>query len=265
MMGNRNAEYKLVRSLARGLQVLEALNSRGAGEWRLTELAAHVGLHRTTLKRTLETLCKEGYLCRDAGGGRYLPTARVQRLGAGLRDSDALVLAARDLLPELTRRVVWPLALSTLDGDAMIVRAESHDVSPLAFHRTAIGYRFSLLRTSMGRAYLAACVPEQRQEMARIIGTAEAGVVSSVDAIEREILAHVVDGFGCNDLGWPPFSDFSAVSAPVWVRDQVVGCLTIAFPTRILTSALAVGEFGVRLKEGAAAIAVQAMNRKNLP
>ena len=264
MMGNRDAEYKLVRGLARGLQVLEALNSRGAGEWRLTELAAHVGLHRTTLKRTLETLCKEGYLCRDAGAGRYLPTARVRRLGAGLRDSDALVLAARDLLPELTRRVVWPLALSTLDGDAMIVRAETHDVSPLAFHRTALGYRFSLLRTSMGRAYLAACAPQQRHEMARIIGAVETGVVSAVDAIEREVHAHVVNGFGCNDLGWPPFSEFSAVSVPVRVRDQVAGCLTIAFPTRIVTSAVAVREFGVRLKEGAAAIAVQATNRENL-
>lgn len=57
--------YKDVRSLARGLDVLKALNRAPGGRASTTDLAKACGVHRTTVKRLLETL-RAGDLCATA-------------------------------------------------------------------------------------------------------------------------------------------------------------------------------------------------------
>ena len=260
-MRNEPARYKTIRGLARGLDVLHALNQRPMGSWGIVELASHVGLHHTTLKRILETLHSLGYVAIDPLTSRYQLTASVHQLCAGFRDDDNLVLAAQETLPELAKRLVWPLFLSTPDGDAMLVRTETHHFSPLAFHRTTLGYRFSLLDTATGRAYLAACTPIQRHELLRVAYSVVPNELRSIEDMERHVFSHFVEGFGCNDDGWGPFRDFSAVSVPVFLHKKVAGCLTVGFPTRVIHSALAIREFGETLRAGAEVIANKAAHR----
>ncbi len=52
--------YREVRGLSRGLAVLRALNAMPGGIGGVVELARVTGLHRTTVKRLLETLKTEG-------------------------------------------------------------------------------------------------------------------------------------------------------------------------------------------------------------
>ncbi len=61
---DRDSDYKTVRGLTRGLALLNALNrlDGGASPTRLAELT---GLHRTTVRRLLETLQEEGYVRRS--------------------------------------------------------------------------------------------------------------------------------------------------------------------------------------------------------
>ncbi len=47
--------YREVRGLTRGLAVLRALNAMPGGVGGVVELARRTGLHRTTVKRLLET------------------------------------------------------------------------------------------------------------------------------------------------------------------------------------------------------------------
>ena len=52
-----SAEYSRVQGLERGIEVLRALNaSTGGGRNSVARLATETGLHRTTVKRLLETL-----------------------------------------------------------------------------------------------------------------------------------------------------------------------------------------------------------------
>lgn len=255
------SRYKTVRGLARGLDVLKALNERPAGCWGIADLCDRTGLHHTTLKRILETLRILGYVEFQAESGRYHLTYSIRGLSAGYRDDDVVASVGRAALAALAQDFRWPLLLSTLDGDAMLTRVETHHLSPFAFHRTTFGYRFPLLETAMGRAYLGACQLPQRRELLRVITRGEPNDSCSIEELEYRVHANVADGLGCNDAGWGPFTNFSAISAPIRLPRGVVGCLTMGFPTRVLRSHEALREFGQPLKAAAAAIAKKAASR----
>jgi len=69
-MDHSTADYKTVRSLLRGLDILQALNRCQLGRATSTELAQMTGLHRTTVRRLLETLIDAGYVRRSDSDDR---------------------------------------------------------------------------------------------------------------------------------------------------------------------------------------------------
>ncbi|MFO1468428.1 MAG: hypothetical protein U1F35_18620 [Steroidobacteraceae bacterium] len=62
----------------------------------------------------------------------------------------------------MTRRIRWPLALGTLDEDAIVVRYSTMPASPLAVQSTTLGHRPGLIESAMGLAYLAHCPANER-------------------------------------------------------------------------------------------------------
>lgn len=85
MQNNEQTEYKTVRGLTRGLMLLNMLNKLdgGASVGLLAELS---GLHRTTVRRLLETLQEEGYVRRSPSDDSFRLTIKVRQLSEGFRD-----------------------------------------------------------------------------------------------------------------------------------------------------------------------------------
>jgi IclR family mhp operon transcriptional activator len=241
----------MVRGLARGLHVLRALNQRLPGGWSVTELADHLKIHRTTLKRILETLRELEYVALDDDSGRYSLTASVRSLTSGFRDDDALVIAAQEIMPGLIEKLVWPVFLSTPERHAMVSRLENHHLSPLAFHRTTIGQSFPFHASATGRAYIAACAPEQRRELLRSNCAPNIRTKTYVSLLERRIATQVLDGFGVNDNDWGQFANFSAIALPLFIEHRLAGCLTMGFPLRAMNSRQAIDRFGDRIRSEA--------------
>ena len=77
MQNNEQTEYKTVRGLTRGLMLLNMLNKLdgGASVGLLAELS---GLHRTTVRRLLETLQEEGYVRRSPSDDSFRLTIKVR-------------------------------------------------------------------------------------------------------------------------------------------------------------------------------------------
>jgi IclR helix-turn-helix domain len=75
---DRERDENLVRSLERGMAVIEALGEPGPGR-TASDIAAELGLSRTTTYRALGTLCGLGLVRHDAG--RYALTPKVLELG----------------------------------------------------------------------------------------------------------------------------------------------------------------------------------------
>ena len=117
MRPSRGASYTHVQGLSRGLALLHALNRAPKGWARIAELSAETGLHRTTVRRLLETLQDEGYVRRSASDDSYRLNHKIRQLSDGFTDDEWISEIANPVLGELLKKLVWPSDLCTLDGD----------------------------------------------------------------------------------------------------------------------------------------------------
>ena len=173
-----------IRSVCRALLLLRTLNS--VQKASLHELHLRTGLPKSTLSRLLQTLQREGYAQAEGDAGTYRLTAKVKELATGYTEKSLVVDVGSPLALRVTRAIRWPLAIGTLDGDAVVVRYSTMPYSPLAVHATTLGQRLGLLDTAMGRVYLGHCPETERKALLDLLRAA-----SPEGRIEDE--AHLFD------------------------------------------------------------------------
>src|SRR6202161_3618552 len=122
-----------IRALNRGLEVLTELNRLERAP--INTLAAAVRLPRTTTYRILETLRLAGYVDRDPHDDCYRPTIMVRALSDGFDDEAMVAHIATPHLASLCAAIVWPIAIATPSGAAMMIRETTDRQSPLALEK----------------------------------------------------------------------------------------------------------------------------------
>ncbi len=216
--------FSSVRSLERGLKILETLNRcHGA---RAQQLARLVDLPRPTVYRLLETMESLGYVTRSEDA--WTLTAQVKSLSAGFHDDVWVTRVAAPILHELGREVLWPVDLVTFENDAMIIRETTHAESPFSIDRGMAGKHLPVLQTSGGRAYLAFSPPAEREVvMARLRQSGKPGDAMSHDEqfIERILTETRQFGYGFRTDGFNPHT--ASISVPIMVEQRVFACITM--------------------------------------
>ncbi|MBL8569425.1 MAG: helix-turn-helix domain-containing protein [Phreatobacter sp.] len=154
--------FEPVIALSRGLEVLRVLNAERQST--VGSLHKATGLNKATIVRMLETLEHEGYVMRDADRAVYLPTGRCLLLSHGYDQHLWIGGVAEPIMHEFRKQIGWPSDIAIFDRDAMIVAQTTREPGSMLFSRRP-GFRFPLLSTSMGRAYLAYCTPEQQERI----------------------------------------------------------------------------------------------------
>lgn len=257
--------YKLVNGLSRGLAILQTLVDAPNGRASPTEVSAHTGLHRTTVRRLLETLAEEGFVSRSEGDGSFQLTGKLRRMAASLTDHEWIASIAAPILRDLSEQVVWPCDLAIADGNAMLIRDSTHHLSPLSFHRGVIGTRLPMLRTAMGRAYLAFSRPEVREAVFKLIesdpdcSVRETG--SGYDA-EAVIERTRQQGFGLNYREWKPQERTAAIALPIMTKaHDVAACINIIVNTAGMTTERIVSDFLPPLRQAADLIEARALKQ----
>ncbi|MEL7030280.1 MAG: helix-turn-helix domain-containing protein, partial [Pseudomonadota bacterium] len=127
-----------IRAISRGLAALQAINRNKS--LSMMEVAQAAEVPYPTACRIVQTLVYEGLIEREPHRKRYRPTALVHTLSSGHQNEDDLVKAARPHLIELTRKVSWPVSLTTRVGATMMVRDSTHALTSLTFHNYDPGY-----------------------------------------------------------------------------------------------------------------------------
>ena len=228
--------------MSRGLDVLRALNLGVGGELSLADVAARTGLHRTTVRRLLETLVAEGLARRSSSDGSFRLALGVRMLSEGFTDDEWISEVAAPIMGELVREVVWPTDLGTLDGASMVIRESTHRFSPFSFHRAMVGARLPLLLTAMGRAYFAFCPDQERRGLVQLLrggsDAEEALVARSPRAVAGLVNRTRTLGYGANDREWSQEPRFSAIALPIRHDGRILGCLNMVF----VATAMSVGE-----------------------
>ncbi len=224
--------YKEVRGLSRGLAVLRALNGLPGGLGSAVEIARATCLHRTTVKRLLETLHAEGLVEHRDAGGAYALTFEVRRLAEGYVGTDWVDRIAAPAMRTHLRALSWPSDLATPDGDAMVVRESTHRHSLLSQHRATIGIRIPMLVSSLGRAWLAHCAePEREATLARLRARDDATGALARDT--RRVSALLAEtrrrGYAVNAGEWLRESSVTAVAFPIVDGAHAIAAINLVF------------------------------------
>lgn len=243
-----------VQPVMRSFRVLEALNTRSPSS--LATLHVVTGLPKPTLVRLLDTLIAGGYVARLSRRGGYALTERVLRLSSGFKHSDHVVEAGRPFLSALTARYRWPVAMATLDRDAMLVRLSTGHESPFMTDPALINRRLPMLVAALGRAYIAFCPDAERDAILAMLRSSNVAANSSArDTHHVNSLIKRVRRLGYASTAPVPGDPAMGIAVPVIHGDEVLACITMRYIGSAMNEAEAVTRYLIPMQETAKAIA----------
>jgi IclR family mhp operon transcriptional activator len=223
-----------VRSLERGLALLVAINRRKLPS--VVELSRDTRLPRPTVYRLLETLSRAGFVTRSSPHDRYCLTSQVRALSDGFAEDDWIAEIAAPLMSQLTRQLVWPVALMTFEEGRMLVRETTHEASTLSIDHGMVGRSLPMLRTAAGRCYLAFCPDKERRAILDILSRSRAA--ENRGARETQRLTKLFDairakGYAVQDREINPKT--TGIAVPIRPGARVFGCMSLIWISSALT------------------------------
>jgi len=236
--------YREVRSLGRGLAIIESLSELG---WSSPgQLSHHTGVDRATIYRLLATLQRCGYAARREGDGHWFLTGKMRNFGFSVREEDRLIPILLPALADLVGQIHWPSDFATLTDGHLRILASTHHLTTMTFSRSLVGQDRPILRSAMGRAILAAMTPEARDRA--LVAIASGGSKDAVELADRRAVDRVIAE--TQTLGYAVSAGLveprtSAIAVPVMAADEVAGAVNIMFFRATMTPA----EAAVKLLE----------------
>lgn len=152
-----------VTALARGLDVLSAF--RPGETWLANhEIAERCRLPRSTVTRLTYTLTKLGYLHFVEDVGKYRLGSRLMALGTVALGGLSVRQIARPAMRELAIVSNATVGLGVRDNLSMRYVEIARGPAAIALN-IDVGARLSMARSSMGRAFIAALTPAERDRL----------------------------------------------------------------------------------------------------
>ncbi|GAB7067973.1 IclR family transcriptional regulator [Mycobacterium hodleri] len=223
--GGRSAS---VQSVDRALLVMEILAT--LGQAGVTEIAAELGVHKSTVSRIVSVLEARGYVEQLADRGKYrlgFAIARLARAGSGQLDLVKQSQAACDALALESGETT---NLAVLDGARIVNVAEAIGAAGIAL-RTWVGQSCPAHATSSGKVLLAsldeaelrACLGARLESFTDTTVTTRSALQAELDVVRENGWACVREEL---EVG------LNAVAAPVYdAEGTVVAALSVSGPS----------------------------------
>lgn len=189
-------------ALERGLSVLRIFppGNRPLGN---AEIAEAVGLPKATVTRITHTLTALGYLRYDTDRRKYQLGPGVLSLGYNVLAQMEIRDSARPLMRELADYADASVYLAVPDGTDMVYVEACRAPTSMVI-RLGVGSRVPMAQTSIGRAYLAALPPEERNALIERI--AETYSKAEWPRVKKEALHEIAEaekrGYAVTIGGW---------------------------------------------------------------
>jgi len=220
------------RPLQQALSVLVYMGEQ-APEASVTELAAELGLSKSTVHRLLHTLERFDLIERDARDERYRLGLKLQQLGSRAVRSRTLGTEAHRFLVEMSRRSRETVSLATpAPGGAICLdRLDSpHTVITI---RTPVGSLFPAHCTAAGKAILAYLAESEIEEVVRRTGLRQYTpfTITQLANLKENLRLIRQRGYAVDHQELE--RGLSGVAAPVFrVYERVIAAVGIAGPTQ---------------------------------
>lgn len=230
-----NAQNERVRSLERGLEVIEFLSRHTRSS--LADIRRATGYSNATLLRLLASLQHRGWVRRNIVEGQYELSHSIGKvLGEKARAHPLAELAAPILLDLKGRQTGLPSDLNAVTGPGRIEIIESTRLrGPMAPTRTALGIRPSMVLSAHGRAILAFSpepVAQKHLESLRKIASKEELRLIESGFLATEIAETRARGFGLREAAYwqapfDPGPELGAMAVPIISKSGVHGSISI--------------------------------------
>lgn len=227
-MSNESGDGGLVQSVDRALTILKLLARDG--DLGVSELAAGLGVHRSTAFRLVATLESHDLVEQDGDRGRYRLGVGVVRLAGATSARLDLVRESRAVTPALARSVGETVNVAVLSGREALYVDQVAGPSALALHNW-VGQRIPLHATSNGKVLLAHAPAALCEE---VLAAGLPGFAVRTITDPGRLRAELAD---VRRLGYATAVDeledgLSAVAAPILGADGgVVASLSASGPT----------------------------------
>lgn len=221
-----------IRSIARALHVLQAINHHGA--LTMTQIAKIVDLPYPTACRIVYTLVGEGIIEREPARKYYRPTALAQSLSCGYQEQVRMVAIARKHIVELTNETSWPVSISSRVGPVMVIQDSTHALTTMTFSDYHPGFSLPIASSASGMAYLAFTDPDERAQIVeQIKRTAldDESLALIGNLRDNHFKMIVEDGYASfirNPHTKNP-GKTSSIAVPLFRGEALVGALTLIF------------------------------------
>ncbi|MBX9846347.1 MAG: IclR family transcriptional regulator [Xanthobacteraceae bacterium] len=233
--GGADARY-LVPALDRGLQILQTL----AGDRRklsLSEIAAALGVTRSSAYRLLYTLGHFGFVDCDPETKNYMLGSQVLRLGYGYLASRDLVEVAMPHLVRLRDRTSWSAHLGELHGRDVLYLARVPTRRSIA-STVHVGTRLPAHATAMGRILLSQLSEAEVLELYQDEPAVAPGAAKAVDAagLVRQLAEDRASGVVVQNAVYEP--GVASVAAPIHdVTGKILAAINISTVALFTTDA----------------------------
>ena len=152
MANEREGRDTSVQSVNRAVSILQVLARHGSA--RVTDIAAELDVHKSTVSRLLGTLESRGLVEQSAARGSYVLGDGITLIAAGAARRHDLALVSREICAELAEAVGETVTVTIPDGEAVLSIGQvtgSAVISTINW----LGRRSPLHATSSGKLFLA--------------------------------------------------------------------------------------------------------------
>ena len=265
-------KVKTIRALERGIDVLLELERARAAT--LHELHLRTALPKATLTRILLTLERRGLVWQRVADTKYRPSHSLKERARHIEEADRIVEAASPLLAALSARTGLAAHVALPRDEWMEMAELIRPNAPLADTHWRVGRKVNMLKSGLGRAYLAfSSADERARALERLRRSAEP---SNLDAGNTAWVKRVLDetrkcGYGVRDPSFgggyfQPITEYddrmAGMAVPVICDGRVVCCINVLWRRRAATAEQIAKRYLKDLRAVADEIARQLTDRK---
>ncbi|MFW3170932.1 IclR family transcriptional regulator [Geodermatophilus sp. CPCC 206100] len=217
-----------VQSVDRALSVLEILAAHG--EAGVTEVAAELGVHKSTAFRLVAVLESRGFVEQLADRGKYRLGFGVVRLAGAAAAQLDIAHEGRRICEGLAADLEETVNIAILDSDRAVNVSQVRGPAALSTHNW-VGQGTPLHATSSGKVLLAHAAEAVRKGvLSREMPRFTPFTITDPEALRRDLDRIVEQGWGSTVQEYEV--GLSAVAAPVRGADgDVIAALSVSGPS----------------------------------
>jgi DNA-binding IclR family transcriptional regulator len=232
--GSESAGSGGVQAVDRALTALEILAR--LGEAKVTELAAEIGVHKSTASRLLGALEERELVEQAQERGKYRLGVGILRLATAVPGQLDITAQGREICERLAAQVGETVNIAVLRSHFAVNVIQARGPSAVGAQNW-VGALTPLHATSSGKVLLAYMTSSARRDVLEASGLARYTdrTVTSIEALDRQLDAIADDG--CV-FTFEEYEDgLNAVAAPIFDHGGVViGALSVSGPVYRLTA-----------------------------